>query len=87
MWGPFSEHSRIAGTGFGRSSAKVYLILFALIFTPESYVIIHGIRYAAQFRALCLIGVLVLALRTPIYHHTVPDPTTSREHTAMMAGD
>jgi hypothetical protein len=67
--------------------AKVYLILFALIFTPESYIIIHGIRYAAQFRALCLIGVLVLALRTPIYHHTLPNPTTSREQTAMIAGD
>ncbi len=47
--------------------ANAYLLLFALVFTPQSYILFHGTRYVAQFRALCLIAVLILALKRPIY--------------------
>lgn len=47
--------------------ASAYALLFAMVFTPQSYVIINGIRYAGQVRALCLIAILVLALTRPIY--------------------
>jgi len=62
-----------------------YFLLFALVLTPESYLIIHGVRYAAQFRAICLIAVLVLALRTPIYSRTSLEATSkaSGEFAAM----
>ncbi len=53
--------------------ANAYLLLFALVFTPESYIIFHGTRYVAQFRALCLIAVLVLALTRPIYSSSTRD--------------
>ena len=43
-----------------------YFILYAAILTPESYVILHGARYGAQVRVLCLLGLLVLALRKPL---------------------
>jgi hypothetical protein len=43
-----------------------YMVLFALIFTPESYVIFRGERYGAQLRAICLIVMLVLALVKPM---------------------
>jgi len=43
-----------------------YMALFAMIFTPQSYIILSGVRYGAQARALCLIAVLLLALTAPI---------------------
>jgi hypothetical protein len=43
-----------------------YMVLFAFIFTPQSYIIFHAVRYGAQLRAICLITMLVLALRTPL---------------------
>jgi Glycosyltransferase family 87 len=43
-----------------------YMVLFALILTPESYIIVHGDRFGAQLRALCLIAILVLSLKTPL---------------------
>ncbi len=43
-----------------------YMILFAIILTPESYVIYHAVRYGAQVRTICLIIMLGLALITPI---------------------
>lgn len=43
-----------------------YMVLFAMILTPESYVIFRGVRYGAQVRSLCLIAMLILALTTPI---------------------
>ena len=43
-----------------------YFMLFAAILTPQSYVIVHGARYGAQVRVLCLLGLLVLALRKPL---------------------
>lgn len=42
------------------------MVLFALIFTPQSYLIVHAVRYGAQLRAVCLIALLVLALATPL---------------------
>jgi hypothetical protein len=38
-------------------------MLFAAILTPQSYIIFHGARHGAQVRVLCLLGLLVLALR------------------------
>jgi Glycosyltransferase family 87 len=43
-----------------------YMTLFALVFTPESYVIVQGARYGAQVRTVCLIGMLMLAHKTPL---------------------
>jgi Glycosyltransferase family 87 len=43
-----------------------YMILFAIILTPESYIIYHAVRYGAQVRTICLIIMLGLALITPI---------------------
>ena len=53
----------------GDASASVltpYFLLFAVIFTPLSFVVWHGGRYAAQLRCLALLAVIVLALRTPL---------------------
>jgi uncharacterized membrane protein len=41
------------------------MALFALIFTPQSYIILGAVRYGAQLRTLCLIAMLVFALTTP----------------------
>jgi hypothetical protein len=43
-----------------------YMILFAMIFTPQSYVIFRAVRYGAQVRAICLLVLLILALISPI---------------------
>jgi hypothetical protein len=43
-----------------------YMVLFAIILTPESYVIYHAVRYGAQVRTICLVIMLVLALIAPI---------------------
>jgi hypothetical protein len=42
------------------------MVLFALIFTPESYIVFGAVRYGAQLRTICLIAMLVLALTTPL---------------------
>ena len=44
----------------------IYMVLFALILTPESYVILFGSAYGAQVRAVALIAILVMALRSPL---------------------
>jgi hypothetical protein len=44
----------------------VFMALFALVFTPQSYIIVHGVRYAAQLRAVCLLALLVLSLVKPV---------------------
>jgi hypothetical protein len=54
-----------------RSTTRVphltaYMVLYALIFTPQSYIILGAVRYGAQLRALCLVAMLVLALSTPL---------------------
>jgi hypothetical protein len=60
-----------------------YMVLFALIFTPQSYIILGAVRYGAQLRTLCLIAVLILALTTPLPEM---DPTwdraRARDHTS-----
>jgi hypothetical protein len=43
-----------------------YMVLFALIFTPQSYIIFHDVRYGAELRSICLIVMLVLALMAPM---------------------
>jgi len=43
-----------------------YMVLFAIIFTPQSYIILHGVRYGAQLRTICLIVMLVLSLGAPL---------------------
>jgi hypothetical protein len=43
-----------------------FMVLFALIFTPQSYIIAHAVRYGAQLRSVCLITMLVFALTTPL---------------------
>lgn len=65
--------------------ANAYAVLFALVFTPQSYIIIHDIRYASQFRALCLIAILVLALTRPIYSSWNEDIARSREESVEFS--
>lgn len=65
--------------------ASPYALLFALVFTPESYIIIHGIRYGAQVRALCLIAILVLALTRPIYSSWDEEMRSSKEEFAGVS--
>jgi hypothetical protein len=49
-----------------------YMVLFAIVLTPQSYIIFHAIRYGAQLRTICLIVMLILALTTPM-----PEPELS----------
>jgi hypothetical protein len=43
-----------------------YFMLYAAILTPQSYIIFHGARFGAQLRAICLLALLILALRKPL---------------------
>ena len=43
-----------------------YFLLFAIIFTPLSFVVWNGGRYAGQLRLLALLAVLLYALVTPL---------------------
>ena len=52
--------------GEDRASLQRYFLLFALVLTPESYAVIAGVPFGAQIRCVCLIFVLISALRTPI---------------------
>ncbi len=38
---------------------------FALLFTPQSFLIVNGVRYAGEFKALVLLLLFVVALRFP----------------------
>jgi hypothetical protein len=58
----------------------IHMVLFAMIFTPQSYVIFHGVRYGAQVRTICLIIMLVLGLITPI-----PEPESSNARPLLDA--
>ena len=49
-----------------RSRLTPYFLLFAIIFTPLSFVVAHGGRYAGQLRLLALLAVLLLALAKPL---------------------
>jgi len=62
-------------------SLSATMVFFALIFTPQSYIIVHGVRYGAQLRAMCLIATLVLALTTPL-PELEPAPAQSSEQTS-----
>jgi hypothetical protein len=59
---------------------SAYMVLFALIFTPQSYIIIQGFRYGAQLRTLCMIVMLVLALVTPL-----PEPVEAGRLKKVLA--
>ncbi len=48
------------------SKLTPYFLLFAVIFTPLSFVVWNGGRYAGQLRLLALLGVLLLALWKPL---------------------
>jgi glycosyl transferase family 87 len=43
-----------------------FLFLFALVLTPESYIVFNGVRLGGQLRAICLLALLVLALCKPL---------------------
>ena len=58
------EESRRAGKD--RLQLTHYFLLFAVIFTPLSFVVWNGGRYAGQLRLLALLAVLVYALVTPM---------------------
>jgi hypothetical protein len=64
--------------GTGVPYLTTYMVLFAVIFTPESYIIFRGVRYGAQLRAICLIVMLVLALVEPL-----PEAGTAAESAAL----
>ena len=49
-----------------------YFMLYAAILTPQSNIVFHGARFGGQLRVLCLLGLLVLALREPL-----PDEPTA----------
>jgi hypothetical protein len=44
-----------------------FFLLYAAILTPESYVVLHGARFCGELRALCLLALLILAVRRPIH--------------------
>lgn len=44
----------------------MYLVLFALVLTPESYIVWSEARYGAQLRCFVMIVILVMALRKPL---------------------
>lgn len=50
-----------------------YMVLFAMILTPQSYVVFRGVRYGAQVRCLCLFAMLILAITTPIFDSVSSD--------------
>ncbi len=52
-------------------SLTAQLMLFAVIMTPESFMIISGVRLSGQLRALCLLASVLLALRYPLDLKTV----------------
>lgn len=56
-----------------------HLVLFALVLTPESYLIFGGARFCAQFRCLCMIVSIALALRFPL-----PEPEVLGRVTNMQ---
>ncbi len=49
------------------TSLQPHLILLAITFTPLSFVMYQGGRYGAQVRCLCLIALLWITLRKPIF--------------------
>ena len=62
-----------------------YMVLFAIVFTPESYVILFGAAYGAQVRAVALIVMLVLALRWPLPTESELIATPVRHNTVALA--
>jgi hypothetical protein len=43
-----------------------YFLLFALILTPQTYLIVRGSAFGAQLRSICLLIMLILAVAKPL---------------------
>ncbi len=54
--------------------------LFALVLTPESYIIVNNARFCGQFRAVCLLTLLYLSLRDPLKYSFTGEPGYANEH-------
>lgn len=46
--------------------SRAYMLLFAMAFTPQSYVVFQGVRFGAQVRGLALLVILALGLAKPL---------------------
>jgi hypothetical protein len=51
-----------------------YMVLLAIILTPESYIIFRAVRFGAQLRTICMIVMLVLSLKTPLPEADISHP-------------
>ena len=54
-----------------------FFLLYSVILTPQSYVILHRAHFYGELRALCLLALIVLAAVRPI--HPIPDTTAGSE--------
>lgn len=52
------DGQRVRGMGF-------CFACFAVLFTPQSYLILHGVRFGGQLKALVLLALFIAALRYP----------------------
>ncbi len=55
------------------TAANWVMLLFAMAFTPQSYVIWHSVRYGAQVRFLALVCLLYLFLKFPLEEGTISE--------------
>jgi hypothetical protein len=66
-----------------QSTLTPFFLLYAIILTPQSYVILRGAHFYGELRALCLLAILVLAARKPLpaesseQHHGESTPPAS----------
>jgi hypothetical protein len=60
-----------------------FLLLYAVILTPQSYVILRGAHFYGELRAVCLLAIVFLAARRPIC--TGPDMPS--EECRAMSGE
>jgi hypothetical protein len=54
---------------------------FALLLTPQSYLILHGVRFPGQFKALVLLALFLAALRYPFEEIIGPQLDLQRSRT------
>jgi hypothetical protein len=43
-----------------------YFLLYAVVLTPQSYIILRGAHFYGELRAICLLAIVVVAARRPI---------------------
>jgi uncharacterized membrane protein len=53
----------LRGSAEQQTRLTPYFLLYAAILTPETYVVIHGIRFGGPLRALCLFALLLLSFK------------------------